>query len=44
MARPLPSFCLHWIKSSGSAARPLPIRAKEEAAIAGERDNGKVVK
>jgi hypothetical protein len=43
MARPLPSFCLHWIKSSGSAA-PLPIRAKEEAAIAGERDNGKVVK
>jgi hypothetical protein len=32
MARPLPSFCLHRIKSSGTAAaRPPPIRAKEEA-------------
>ncbi|XP_062203870.1 uncharacterized protein LOC133906100 [Phragmites australis] len=41
MARPLPSFCLHRIKSCGGAAPPPPpIRAKEQAFCDGKRDDG----
>ncbi|XP_062202598.1 uncharacterized protein LOC133904954 [Phragmites australis] len=48
MARPLPSFCLHRIKSGRTAAPPPPIRAKEAPCDSGdchgERDDSNKAK